>query len=50
VHGPRKAAAVREYLDAQRLFGAEREAVIKLVEEQWNTGEETLLGDYISLR
>ena len=50
VHGPRKAAAVREYLDAQRLFGAEREAVIKLVEEQWNTGEETLLGDCISLR
>ena len=50
VHGPRKAAAVTEYLDAQRLFGAEREAVIQLVEEQWNTGGITLLGDNISLR
>jgi hypothetical protein len=47
VHGPRKAAAVTEYLDAQRLFGAEREAVIQLVEEQWNTGGITLLGDNI---
>ena len=50
VHGPRRAAAVKDYLDAQRLFGAEREAVIKLVEEQWNTGGVTLLGDNISLR
>jgi hypothetical protein len=50
VHGPRRAAAVKAYLDAQRLQGAEREAVIKLVEEQWNTAGATLLGDNIALR
>eukprot|EP01035_Chromulina_nebulosa_P034877 gene34877-46855_t len=50
VHGPRRAAAVKAYLDAQHLQGAEREAVIKAVEEQWNTGGATLLGDNIELR
>ena len=50
VHGPRRAAAVRAYLDQQRLQGAEREAVITAVEEQWNTIGVTLLGDNIALR
>ena len=50
VHGPRRAAAVKAYLDGQHLQGAEREAVIKAVEEQWNTGGATLLSDNIALR
>jgi hypothetical protein len=50
VHGPRRADAVKAYLDAQRLLGAERETVVKLVEEQWNTGGWTLLRDNIVLR
>ena len=50
VHGPRRAAAVKAYLDAQGLLGAEWETVVKLVEEQWNTGGATLLGDNIVLR
>eukprot|EP01036_Dinobryon_divergens_P033657 gene33657-43498_t len=50
VHGPRRAEAVRAYLDAQNLQGAEREEVIQAVEEQWNTVGVTLLGDHIALR
>jgi hypothetical protein len=41
---------VKAYLDGQHLQGAEREAVITAVEEQWNTGGATLLGDNIALR
>ena len=50
VHGPRRAVAVKAYLDAQNLQGTEREAVIQAVEEQWNTVGVTLLGDNIALR
>ena len=50
VQGPRRAAAVKAYLDAQHLLGADREAVIKAVEEQWNTVGVTLIGDLIAIR
>ena len=50
VHGPRRAKAVKDYLDAQNLHGADRDAVITAVEEQWNTGGVTLLGENIDLR
>eukprot|EP01036_Dinobryon_divergens_P031429 gene31429-40823_t len=50
VHGPRRAAAVKTYLDDQHLQGAERETILKAVEEQWNTVGVTLLGDFINIR
>jgi len=41
---------VKAYLDEQGLEGAEREAVIQAVEEQWNTGSGTLEEENIILR
>ena len=49
-HGPRRAAAVKAYLDEQGLQGVEMEAVIQAVEEQWNTGSGTLEEENIILR